>query len=170
MVREATSLALLQDDFASILQTIKAGRRTFANLRQAMVYTLAVHERIVELAMLPVPFGLALVLAPLRIAFLELVIHLACSLVFAAEDGDSGLLHQPPRRTGAELLTTTHVTQSLLQGALLTAIEVGVYAGMLGRGMPCGMASTAAFVALVSANASLILPWRSDWPWCPCCT
>lgn len=166
VAREAASLVLLQDDFASIVHAIQAGRRTFANLRQAMVYTLAVHVPIVGLAMLPVLFGLPLVLAPLHIAFLELVIDPACSLVFEAEDGDSNLMQQPPRRAGAALLTTTHVMQSLVQGGLVTALVVAIYAGLLGYGMPAGMASTAAFVALVSANAGLILPSRSartDW-------
>ena len=162
VAREAASLVLLQDDFASIVQAIKAGRRTFANLRQAMVYTLAVHVPIVGLAMLPVLFGLPLVLAPLHIAFLELIIDPACSLVFEAEDGDPDLMRQPPRRTGAALLTGALVTQSLLQGGLVTAMVVGVYAALLGFGMPGGMAGTAAFVALVSANAALILPSRSD--------
>jgi Ca2+-transporting ATPase len=166
VAREAASLVLLQDDFASIVQAIQAGRRTFANLRQAMVYTLAVHVPIVGLAMLPVLFGLPLVLAPLHIAFLELVIAPACSLVFEAEDSDPNLMHQPPRPSGCALLTTSHVALSLLQGGLVTAMVVGVYAVLLHFGMPGGMASTAAFVALVSANAALILPSRtarSDW-------
>jgi Ca2+-transporting ATPase len=166
VAREAASLVLLQDDFASIVQAIQAGRRTFANLRQAMVYTLAVHVPIVGLAMLPVLFGLPLVLAPLHIAFLELVIDPACSLVFEAEDSDPDLMHQPPRPSSAALLTTMHVTQSLLQGGLVTAMVVGVYAALLRSGMPGGMASPAAFVALVSANAALILPSRTartDW-------
>ncbi len=126
VAREAASLVLLQDDFASIVQAIKAERRTFANLPQAMVYTLAVHVPIVGLAMLPVLFGLPLVLAPLHIAFLELVIDPACSLVFEAEDGDPDLMHQPPRPAAAALLTTTHVTQSL--GAGLTPVSRWVLA------------------------------------------
>ena len=97
VAREAASLVLLQDDFASIVQAIHAGRRTFANLRQAMVHTLAVHLPIVGLAMLPVLFSLPLVLTPLHIAFLELVVDPACSLVFEAEDGDPDLMNQPPR-------------------------------------------------------------------------
>lgn len=166
VAREAAALVLLQDDFASIVRAIHAGRRTFANLRQAMVYTLAVHVPIVGLAMLPVLFGLPLVLAPLHIAFLELVIDPACSLVFEAEDGDAGLMSQAPRQASAALLTPALVTQSLLQGGLVTAMVVGVYAALLAWGMPGGMASTAAFVALVTANAALILPSRSartDW-------
>jgi P-type E1-E2 ATPase len=50
VAREAAALVLLQDDFASIVHAIHLGRRTFANLRQAMVYTLAVHVPIIGLA------------------------------------------------------------------------------------------------------------------------
>lgn len=45
------------------MEAVRAGRRTFANLRQAMIYTLAVNFPIVGLAMPPVLFGLPLVLA-----------------------------------------------------------------------------------------------------------
>ena len=97
VAREAAALVLLHDDFAAIVQAIHRGRQTFSNLRQAMVYTLAVHVPIIGLALLPVLFGLPLVLAPLHIAFLELVIDPACSIVFEAEEGAADLMQQPPR-------------------------------------------------------------------------
>ena len=161
VAREAAALVLLRDDFASIVQAIRMGRRTFANLRQAMVYTLAVHVPIIGLALLPVLLGLPLVLAPLHIAFLELVIDPACSLVFEAEDGDPALMDQPPRRSGEPLLSTAHAIQSLVQGLAVTALVVGLYAAVLRQGWPAAMAATAAFVVLVTANAVLILPSRS---------
>ena len=43
VAREAASLVLLHDDFNSIVDAIREGRRTFTNMRQAMIYTLAVH-------------------------------------------------------------------------------------------------------------------------------
>lgn len=166
VAREAAALVLLQDDFSSIVQAIARGRRTFANLRQAMVYTLAVHVPIVGLALLPVLFGLPLVLAPLHIAFLELVIDPACSLVFEAEKGSADLMAQPPRRTTEPLLSAWHVALSLAQGGLVMAVVVGLYAWVLGQDFPASMASTAAFVVLVTANAALIVPSRSSQtPW-----
>ncbi len=161
VAREAAALVLLQDDFSSIVQAIHRGRRTFANLRQAMVYTLAVHVPIVGLAVLPVLLGLPLVLAPLHIAFLELVIDPACSLVFEAEEGDPGLMQQPPRGALEPLLSARHVGQSLAMGGWVTLVVVGLYALLLDRGVAAGMASTAAFVVLVTANAVLILASRS---------
>jgi len=161
VAREAAALVLLQDDFSSIVQAIHMGRRTFANLRQAMVYTLAVHVPIVGLALFPVLLGLPLVLAPLHIAFLELVIDPACSLVFEAEPGEAGLMTQPPRQSTEALLPFSHVMQSLVQGSLVALIVVGIYAWTLSQDLQPGMASTAAFVVLVTANAALILPSRS---------
>jgi P-type Ca2+ transporter type 2C len=43
VAREAAALVLLDDDFASIVQAVKLGRRIFDNLRKAMAYLLAIH-------------------------------------------------------------------------------------------------------------------------------
>ena len=161
VAREAAALVLLHDDFAAIVQAIHRGRQTFANLRQAMGYTLAVHVPIIGLALLPVLFGLPLVLAPLHIAFLELVIDPACSIVFEAEEGAASLMHRPPRRADEPLLRGRHILLSLVQGSMVTAAVVGLYAWLLSEAAHAPIASTAAFVLLVTANAALILPSRS---------
>ncbi|MDH4447910.1 MAG: cation-translocating P-type ATPase [Acidovorax sp.] len=170
VAREAGALVLLNDDFAAILQAIHRGRQTFANLRQAMVYTLAVHVPIIGLTLLPVLLGLPVVLAPLHIAFLELVIDPACSIVFEAEEASGDLMQQPPRGTGEPLLPSTHLVLSLLQGSVVTAAVVGLYAWLLGHPAHAATASTVAFAVLVAANAALIFPsrssqagWRSVW-------
>jgi Ca2+-transporting ATPase len=159
VAREAASLVLLHDDFASIVEAIRMGRRTYANMRQAMVYTLAVHVPIAGLAMLPVLFGLPLLLTPLHIAFLELVIDPACSLVFEAEAGPADLMSSPPRSTRETLLSRRQVLHSLVYGSLTTLAVFLLYQQMLGLFDP-GIARAVAFVMLVTANAALILPAR----------
>ncbi len=161
VAREAASLVLLKDDFASIVEAIRMGRRTYRNMLQAMVYTLAVHVPIVGLALLPVLFGLPLLLAPLHIAFLELVIDPACSIAFEAETSDEGLMQMPPRPIAEPLLQHAHVMQSLGCGMLTTAAAFGAYASLLSAGWPAAQASAAAFILLVMGNALLILPLRS---------
>ncbi len=161
VAREAGSLVLLKDDFDSIVQAIRMGRRTFANMRQAMVYTLAVHIPIVGLSLLPVIFGLPLLLTPLHIAFLELVIDPACSIVFEAEEGDESLMQQPPRRQDEPLLSLRDALQSLAYGTLTTAAVFSVYAWLLNAGEAARGSAACAFVVLVMANTVLILPSRS---------
>jgi Ca2+-transporting ATPase len=161
VAREAASLVLLKDDFGSIVQAIRMGRRTFANMRQAMIYTLAVHIPIAGLALLPVLFGLPLILMPLHIAFLELVIDPACSIVFEAEEADADLMNRPPRRSDEALLSGRHIFLGVAYGSLTTAAIFGIYAWLLSQEIAAATAATAAFLILVTANAVLILPSRS---------
>ena len=164
VAREAASLVLLKDDFDSIVQAIRMGRRTFANMRQAMIYTLAVHIPIAGLALLPVLFGLPLILAPLHIAFLELVIDPACSIVFEAEEADADLMNRPPRCGDEALLSSQHIGRSVAYGSVTTAVIFVIYAWLLSHEVAVATAATAAFVILVTANAALILPSRSARP------
>jgi Ca2+-transporting ATPase len=58
VAREAASLILLDDDFTSIVTTVRLGRRIYDNLRKAMAYILAVHVPIAGLALIPLLFDL----------------------------------------------------------------------------------------------------------------
>jgi Ca2+-transporting ATPase len=161
IAREAASLVLLDDNFTAIVAAIRLGRRIFANLRQAMIYTLAVHIPIIGLSILPVLLGLPLMLAPIHIAFLELVIDPACSIVFEAEAGRPQLMQQPPRSPGEPLLSVRQLILSLLQGTMTTIAVAALYGWTLSRGSVAEEARTLAFIVLVSANAMLVLPNRS---------
>jgi Ca2+-transporting ATPase len=164
VAREAASLVLLEDDFAAIVSAIRLGRRIFANLRQALVYTLAVHVPIIGLSILPVLFGMPLILAPIHIAFLELVIDPACSVVFEAETGEEKLMLRPPRSPAEPLLAGRHLALSLVQGVLGTLVVVGLYAWLLGVETKLEESRALAFVALMAANVALILSCRAARP------
>ncbi len=161
VAREAASLVLLEDDFSAIVSAIRLGRRIFANLRQAVVYTLAVHIPIIGLSILPLFFGLPLILAPIHIAFLELIIDPACSVVFEAEEGSPCLMQQPPRSNIEHLISTHHLLASLAQGALVTLAVVTFYMWGLRANIATEEARALAFIVLVTANAALILSVRS---------
>ena len=57
VAREASSIVLLDDDFGSLVRTLRLGRRIYDNLRKAMAYIVAVHVPIAGLALLPLLFG-----------------------------------------------------------------------------------------------------------------
>ena len=62
VAREAASLVLLDDDFSSIVEAIRVGRRIYDNLKKAMTYIFAIHVPIAGMSLLPVLFRLPLVL------------------------------------------------------------------------------------------------------------
>jgi Ca2+-transporting ATPase len=162
VAREAASLVLLEDDFAAIVAAIRQGRRIFANLRQAMIYTLAVHMPIIGLSVLPLLLGLPLLLAPIHIAFLELVIDPACSLVFEAERAAPDLMRRPPRARGAALVGMEHLHLSLVQGVLISLLVTATYALWLHGGAATDTARALAFITLVVGDVMLMLSSRSS--------
>ncbi|SFN06605.1 Ca2+-transporting ATPase [Formivibrio citricus] len=164
VAREAASLVLLEDDFSAIVSAIRLGRRIFANLRQALIYTLAVHVPIIGLSILPLLLGLPLVLAPIHIAFLELVIDPACSVVFEAEKGSDKLMEQPPRSPAERLVSSRQLVTSLVLGLLTSAVTAGIYSWLISHGKAAEEARALAFVVLVAANTALIFACRAREP------
>jgi len=161
VAREASSIVLLDDDFGSIVRAVRLGRRIYDNLRKAMGYILAIHVPIAGIALLPVLMGMPLILTPMLIAFLELIIDPACSLVFEAEPEEDDLMRRPPRNPGSALISPAFMTWSLLQGVLGFLAAGAVFLAATRRGMPEGEMRALAFVALVGVNVTFIIVNRS---------
>ncbi|WP_252181155.1 cation-translocating P-type ATPase [Azospirillum sp. B4] len=161
VAREAASLVLLDDDFGSIVHTIRLGRRIYDNLRKAMGYIVAIHVPIAGLALLPLVMDLPLLLTPVHIAFLEMVIDPVCSIVFEAERSEADIMRRPPRAPESPLFSRALVVWSLLQGLVAFAIVAALFIGALDNGMPADGARALAFVALILVNFGLVLVNRS---------
>jgi Ca2+-transporting ATPase len=157
VAREASSLVLLNDDFSSIVHAVRLGRRIFDNLKKAMGFIVAVHVPIAGMALLPVLFGLPIVLLPAHIAFLELIIDPACSTIFEAVPEEKDVMRRPPRRVREPLLAKRTVLFSLLQGLSVLAAVMGVFVYQLSTGAGPVEARTAAFATMVFANLMLII-------------
>ncbi len=161
VAREASALVLLDDDFGSIVRTVRLGRRIYDNLRKAMTYILAIHVPIAGMALLPLVTGLPIVFWPVHIAFLEMVIDPVCSIVFEAEREEANVMRRPPRRPDSQILSGSVVAWSLLQGLLAFALVAATYLGAARAGASDAEVRAIAFVALVLANLALILVNRS---------
>ena len=98
VAREAAALVLLDDNFASIVQAVRMGRRIFDNLKKAMTFIFSVHIPIAGMSLIPVLLKWPLALLPVHIVFLELIIDPACSVVFEMESDEADIMQRPPRR------------------------------------------------------------------------
>ena len=162
VAREAADLVLVEDDFAALVHAIRLGRRIFRNLRHAMIYTLAVHVPIIVLATAPVLFGWPLVLAPVHIAFLELVIDPSCSVVFESDEADAGLMQALPRQGSDPLLPPDRIVTSLLLGIVPALVVLAVHVFVRAQAFEASVVRTWVFIALVSSGIALIFCARSN--------
>ncbi len=161
VAREAAGLVLLNDDFESLVHSVRMGRRLFDNLKKAVTYTFAIHVPIAGLSFLPVVFGWPLILLPVHIAFLELIIDPACSLVFEAEPEERNVMNRPPRGLSERLFSRETVLLSILQGSGVLALLCAVFVIALRLGHTASDARALTFTSLVLANLALIHANRS---------
>jgi Ca2+-transporting ATPase len=161
VAREAAALVLLEDDFGSIVETVRLGRRIYENIRAAMRYIVSVHVPTAGMAFLPLAFGWPLLLFPVHIVFLEFVIDPACSIAFEAEPSEKGAMHRPPRDPRARLFDAGMLAGSLALGAAVLAAVAAVYGWALHAGRSAGEARAIGFAAIVFGNLAMILAYRS---------
>jgi Ca2+-transporting ATPase len=161
VAREAASLVLLDDDFASIVHAVRLGRRIFDNIRKAMAFVISVHVPIAGVAFIPVLLGWPLVLLPAHIVFLEFIIDPICSIAFEAEREERDVMSRPPRSPLERLFSWKTWLLSLLQGTAVLATVLGSLFIARGRGLTEAEARALAFTTLVMGNLALILINRS---------
>ncbi|MBU3655097.1 MAG: cation-translocating P-type ATPase [Alphaproteobacteria bacterium] len=161
VAREAADIVLLNDDFGSIVTTIRLGRRIYDNLRKAIGFILAVHIPIAGLAIIPLLFGMPLLLTPLLIAFIEMVIDPICSIVLEAEREEANVMQRPPRSPSSVLFSRQLVAWSLLQGGIMLAVNMAVFTIALHRGLPVPEVRALSFLCLVMTTIVLVLVNRS---------
>ena len=161
VAREAADIVLLDDDFGSIVQAVRLGRRIDDNLRKAVGFTFSVHVPIAGLSLLPLLFGLPLLLSPIHVAFLELVIDPVASLVFEAEPEEPDLMQRPPRDPASSLLGAGLFAWALAAGTVVLALTGSLFVALLQLGESAQQARTSAFFALVLCNLTLVIANRS---------
>ena len=161
VAREAAALVLVEDDFGSIVHTVRLGRRIYENIRNAMRYLVSVHVPIAGMSFVPLLLGGPLFLLPVHVVFLEFVIDPACTLVFEAEDSDEDAMERPPRAREERLFDLRMLAGSLGLGLAMLAPVLAAYGWMIASGRPDGEARAVGFAAIVLGNLALLFSTRS---------
>jgi len=164
VARAAADLVLLDDNFGSIVETIREGRRIYDNLEKAFRYLLAFHVPIVVLAVVVPLLGFPLLLLPVHLVWLELVVHPVSALLFEGEPADPDVMSRPPRPAGASLLGKRTAGSSIATGAALAAAVLAIYAAAL----PGGADAARGFALAALLPGTLLIAWAEragDRPW-----
>jgi Ca2+-transporting ATPase len=157
VAREASGMVILDDDFSSIVGGVKMGRRIFDNIRKALGYVFAVHFPIAGITLIALIFRWPLVLLPAHIAFLQLIIDPACSVVFEAVKEEDSIMKRKPRNPEEKIFNRKTIFLSVVQGLIMLAMMIFVFRFALHSGRSEMVARTMAFSTLIISNLGLIL-------------
>lgn len=128
--REAADLILLDDNFSTIVDTVKDGRRIYDNIRKAIGYVFTIHIPIAFASLLAPFLGIgssALLLLPVHVVLLEIIIDPTCSIVLERQPAENDIMERKPRNPQENILTSSMLAKSIAQGIVLFAASFGTY-------------------------------------------
>jgi len=128
--REASDLILMDDNFTTIVETVRDGRRIYDNIRKAVGYVFTIHIPIAAASLLAPLLGIApaaLMLLPLHVVLLEVLIDPTCSIVLERQPAEENVMDRAPRDPKEKLLTGRLLGKSVLQGIFVFAASFGAY-------------------------------------------
>ena len=164
--REAADLILMDDNFSTIVDTIKDGRRIYDNIRKAVGYVFTIHIPIALSSLLAPILGIApasLFLLPLHVVLLELIIDPTCSIVLEHQPAEEDIMNRPPRDPNEQMLTRKGLLKSVLQGFVMFASAFGIYYWtILQQPSNAPLARTMGLSVLMLSNLLLVLVNSSD--------
>lgn len=149
--KDAASMILTDDNFATIIKAVANGRNVYRNIRHAVQFLLSGNMAGIfsvlytSLLDLPMPF------APVHLLFINLLTDSLPAIAIGMEPQEDGLLRKSPRDPKEGILTREFLLKILLQGGLIalctmTAFHLGLETG------GAGTASTMAFAVLTLAR------------------
>jgi Ca2+-transporting ATPase len=127
VAKEAADMILLDDNFATIIETVHDGRRIYENIKKAVEYVIVIHIPIALIALCTPILKIPLFLLPIHVVLLELIIDPTCSIVFERQDADKDIMKCKPRAITDSLINTALLIKSTLQGLSIFIASLGVY-------------------------------------------
>ncbi len=148
--KDAASMILTDDNFATIVKAVANGRSVYRNIKNAIKFLLSGNTAAIlavlfaSIAGLPVPF------LPVHLLFINLLTDSLPAIAIGMEPAGKGLLNVPPRNPKEPLLNKRLFSEILLEGLIIGVCTMGAY--FVGRGVSNGLATTMAFATLTLAR------------------
>lgn len=149
--KDAASMILSDDNFATIVKAVVNGRSVFANIKNSIQFLLSGNMSAIlcvlftSLMMLPVPF------APVHLLFINLLTDSLPAIAIGMEPARRGLLDQKPRNPKESILNGSLLRKIFGQGLLIAVfVMLAFYSGYSAGG--AALASTMAFATLTLAR------------------
>jgi Ca2+-transporting ATPase len=165
VAREAASLVLLDDNFATIVGAVREGRRIFDNIRKFIRYALTGNSGEIWVLFLAPLLGLPIPLMPIHILWVNLVTDGLPGLALATEPAERGVMQRPPRPPGESVFAHGLWQHALWVGLLIGGLCLGVQAWALsGNGDEAARThwQTMVFTVLTLAQMAHLLAIRSE--------
>jgi Ca2+-transporting ATPase len=160
--KEAASMTLTDDNFASIVAAVEEGRGIFGNIKKYLMYLLSSNIGEIGLMVGATLLGLPLPLTAVQILYVNLATDGLPALALSVDPPEADLMRRPPRNAQTGIFTRPVVTLMTVGGLWSTVANLGLFTWALNSGRPLSEAMTMTFVSLVLIQFFKAYNYRSD--------
>jgi len=133
VAKEASEMVLVDDDFSTIVNAVREGRRVYDNLKKTILFILPTNGAEALLVMAALMIGIEMPLTPVQILYVNMITAVTIALALAFEPLEKGTMRKPPRDPNERLLSPYYVFRiifvSVLIGGAIMWINQGLLAG-----------------------------------------
>ncbi len=133
VAREASDMVLLDDDFATIVHAVRAGRRIFDNIRKFIKYTMSSNSGEIWTLLLAPFLGLPIPLLPIHILWINLITDGLPGLALTAEPAEPGIMQRAPRPPGENIFAHGMWQHIVWVGLFIGGISITAMAWAISR-------------------------------------
>jgi len=160
VAREAAHMVLLDDNFATIVKSVREGRRIYDNIRRFVRYTLSTNSGEIWTLFLAPFLGLPLPLLPIHILWMNLVTDGLPGLALVAEPPEPGVMRRRPRPPSESIFAHGLWQHATWVGLLMAAIAISTQAWAIHVGDSHWQSMT--FTVLTLSQLAHVMAIRSE--------
>ncbi|MDB5277538.1 MAG: calcium-translocating P-type ATPase, PMCA-type [Ferruginibacter sp.] len=159
--KESADMILLDDNFATIVNAVREGRRIYDNIRKFILYVLACNlGEILTIFMAPL-FGFSIPMLPIHLLWINLVTDGFPGLALVGEPAEKNIMQKPPRPPGENLFAGGLAVNILFTGVIITIATLSVQWWAVRQGYDVKAQQTMVFTTLCFVQLGNALSVRS---------
>lgn len=160
VTKESSDMILLDDNFATIVNAVKEGRRIFDNIRKFVKYIMTCNSAEIWTIVLAPLIGLPIPLLPIHILWINLVTDGLPGIALSGEKAEPDIMLRPPRKTAESLFSDGIGIHIIWVGLLMAGVTIGTQAWAIGTGLAHWQ--TMVFTVLAFSQLGHVMAIRSE--------
>jgi Ca2+-transporting ATPase len=163
VAKSASDIILTDDNFASIINAVKEGRREYDNIRKFVQYLLSSNSGEVIVIFLNILLGGPLILIPVQILWMNLVTDSMTAIALGVEPAGKDIMNRPPREVNESILDRRGVIMIAVLGSYIGLATLWIFHHYLLKDPENGLvlAQTVAFTGIIILEKMNVLNFRS---------
>jgi len=163
VAKSAADIVLTDDNFASIINAVREGRREYDNIQKFVQYLLASNSGEVIAIFINILLGGPLILIPVQILWMNLVTDGMTAVALGVEPADKGIMKRPPRKVHEPILDRRGIIMIIVLGSYIGLATLWLFHYYLSKDPENGilLAQTVAFTGIIILEKTNVLNFRS---------